>query len=145
MRCQDVHIEQSIDMAGRILISANLRTQHFKSIFNLYHTPVKMLKWRGLDDRKCFRYSADSVDIVHIFYMCRKLTQLLGHIEKFLSGITGVEINITSSAMLMGTGDDRTEGHPAFEFRYLIFIAVAVARLCIASMWLQKETPTFEI
>lgn len=124
-------VAQSINIAGKILILANLRAHHYKTTFNLYHTPAKMLKWGGVNDGKCFRCGADTANVVHIFYPCEKLIHHVGHIERYLSQITGAGIMISTSMMLLGIGEDLRHGLSVFKFRYLIFIATAVARLCI--------------
>lgn len=65
-------------------------------------------------------------------------------IEIFLSKITGISVKITPAIMILGIGQDLDTRTPMYTHRYLIVIAMTVARLCIATDWLQPEPPTFE-
>lgn len=47
LNCEGTPLQDSIDMADTILLSANLRAQHYKTIFHLYYTPAMIAKWRG--------------------------------------------------------------------------------------------------
>lgn len=42
-------------------------------------------------------------------------------------------------------GEDIAPMQTCYPFRYFIFMAMAVTRLCVASMWLQSEAPSYEM
>lgn len=132
-------------MARETFLAANLKAQFFKTVFSLYYTPAKMAKWSGRFDGKCFRCESDNADCLHIFYVCGKLSMFISKIEMFLSVMTQICIRITAAMMLLGTGSDLEPGKPMYKHRYLLFLAMTVARLCIASAWLQPEAPVFEV
>lgn len=130
----EISLEKSIDLTGRIFPAASLKSQHYKMLFNLYHTPLKMMKWGGQHGGKCCRCGKDSADIVHVFFACAVLDTLKESIERFLSEITGDCVKISQSMMLLGIGEDFRQGQLLYEHRYPIFMATVVAQLAIASL-----------
>lgn len=145
-------VETSIELARKVGLTASLQAQHYKTVFNLYHTPAVMRKWANVEgirhvgsDGKCFRCKQDNADLLHVFCQCSVLGPFINHIERFLSVIIQVPLQFSPSMILLGIGQELNEGQLLYKFRYLLFISTAIARLCVASLWLQPEAPPFEM
>ncbi|KAJ1133125.1 hypothetical protein NDU88_011422 [Pleurodeles waltl] len=135
---------QSLIMADTTLLSANLKTQHYKTLVDLYYTPAK-LKKIGKSSGLCNRCGEEEAEILHMFYVCPMLRVLLCEIEVFLKKITGCNVQLSAMLVLLGVMDS-TEGiePPLYKIRRFLFVAMAIFRLCIATDWIKKEPPTFE-
>ncbi|KAJ1162263.1 hypothetical protein NDU88_002731 [Pleurodeles waltl] len=135
---------QSLAMADTTLLSANLKTQHHKTLVDLYYTPAKLKKW-GKSSRLCTRCGEEEAEILHMFYACPMLRVFLCEIEVFLKKITGCNVQLSVMLVLLGVMDS-TEGiePPLYKIRQFLFVAMAIFRLCTATDWIKKEPPTLE-
>ncbi|KAJ1206095.1 hypothetical protein NDU88_001505 [Pleurodeles waltl] len=135
---------QSLAMADRTLLSADLKNQHYKTLVGLYYTPAKLKKW-GKSSGLCIRCGEEEAEILHMFYACPMLRVFLCEIEVFLKKITGCNVQLSVMLVLLGVMDS-TEGiePPLYKIRRFLFVTMAIFRLCIATDWIKKEPPTFE-
>lgn len=98
-----------------------------------------MLIGGGTVGIRCPRCDSAEADIVHIFATCPHLQPVLSAVVSFMSNSLGVSISANPAWVILGVSGDY-EQHPKF---YFVFVAMAVLRLCIATLWLDKEPPTF--
>lgn len=52
---EDVRIEESIELANKVLMTGRARSQHFMALFDLYFTPSKLARWGIGGGDKCNR------------------------------------------------------------------------------------------
>ncbi|KAJ1206836.1 hypothetical protein NDU88_002233 [Pleurodeles waltl] len=137
-------MDQSLVMADTTLLSANLKTQHYKTLMDLYYTPAKLKRW-GKSSGICTRCGEAEAEITHMFFACPMLRGILNEIEVFLKKITGCNVQVTVMLVVLGVNDSSESMEPAlYKIRRFLFLTMAIYRLCIATDWIKKEPPTFE-
>ncbi|KAJ1081021.1 hypothetical protein NDU88_001208 [Pleurodeles waltl] len=137
-------VDQSLAMAETTFLSANLKTQHYKTLMDLYYTPAKLKKW-GISSGSCNQCGEVEAEITHMFFVCPMLQGILNEIEVFLKKITLCNIRVTVMLVVLGVVDSPESMEPAlYKIRRFLFLSMAIYRLCIATDWLKKEPPTFE-
>lgn len=94
----------------------------------------------GQDGITCPQCSSTEADIIHMFARCPGLDTWLGEIENFLRIALKINVNLTTQLVLLGICDNDilADNHP------FLFIAMAVARICIAAAWLDPQAPGFQ-
>lgn len=122
------------------LMSVKLQAQYYKTFFQLYYTPSKIAKWGDGKGTRCPRCILFKADITHIFATCDSLQGLIKDISAFLSEIFHCQVEISVGEILLGCDNNvrpRT-------MQALLFVSMAVLRLCIASAWLDPTPPAFQ-
>lgn len=80
---EEVDLDMSLEIAKKVFLSANLKSQHYKTVFSLYYTPTKLYNWGKRENSCCPRCQDSPADIIHMFFGCSKLASLKTDIEKF--------------------------------------------------------------
>lgn len=137
----EVDIDKALLVAKKVFRATNLKSQHYQTIFNLYFTPAKLFKWGIREDDKCPRCHDGPADLVHMFYQCPGLSEILKEIEKFWEGLLGIKICLSSTLMLLGVDSKLKlqEDKEAF-----VFLGAAVLRMLLAAGWKDPVAPSFQ-
>ncbi|KAJ1167920.1 hypothetical protein NDU88_008305 [Pleurodeles waltl] len=93
-------MDQSLAMADTTLLSANLKTQHYKTLVDLYYTPAKLKEW-GETSGLCTHCGEEEAKILHMFYACPMLRVFLCGIEVFLKKIAGCNVQLSVMLVLL--------------------------------------------
>ncbi|KAJ1211550.1 hypothetical protein NDU88_006908 [Pleurodeles waltl] len=105
-------VDQSLAMAETTFLSANLKTQHYKTLMDLYYTPAKLKKW-GISSGSCNQCGEVEAEITHMFFVCPMLQGILNEIELFLKKITHCNIRVTVMLVVLGVVDSPESMEPA--------------------------------
>ncbi|KAJ1142698.1 hypothetical protein NDU88_009011 [Pleurodeles waltl] len=104
-------VDQSLAMADTTFLSANLKTQHYKTLMDLYYTPAKLKKW-GTSSGSCNRCGGVGAEITHMFFACPMLQGILNEIEVFLKKITHCNIQVTVMLVVLRVVDSPESMEP---------------------------------
>lgn len=140
---EDINIEESIDLANRVLILGRTRSQHYMALYELYYTPSNIAKWGATVGGKCNRCGLAAADSVHMFFSCFELSVFFREIETFLGLITGSPVIVTGELILIGVGTDMAAKARPRAISSFLFICMAVARTCFTNVWISPDPPTF--
>lgn len=133
--------DDSLVLGQTACISANLHVQCFKTWCNLYISPARIHRWGGTAGICCPRCGLLAADSIHMFAVCPGLSQTLQEIGKRLDSILGFAVTLTSQVIVLGVSNqDMEESH-----RKLVYVSMAVFRLCVASLWLDPSPPSVHV
>ena len=130
-----IDIRDSILWGEQYLLSANLKAQNYKMLFNLYYTPLKLFKWGKRADSKCPRCAQPEADSIHMFAVCSSLTPYWVYIYELIGKMLATKVQVTTQLILFGM-DGTQSRHP------LLFLATVIGRIIIAAEWKQVSAPS---